>query len=265
MSLFREVLEIFNSPLSERVVDHGDREHEYDPKEFDDAANYVGGHRMATRNDPDPDYDELGAAARVLRDAAKSAAGSGAYDDAAAVLDKLKKDNRFSSKLKHIGKGLPDDKRIDKKPREVSDDPEPKPFKPVADRPDSRGYYDEDDIKDVVAHLDKKYPGKWPFRSMDPRTPLRQALKDGPGSSSWKNASDVIDNAKGTPQLGLPQVSRKPDRPGGKLGALLKQADQAKQGQGKEHGRRGAEVGEVRKWADGSYKKTTDGWVKIKK
>lgn len=264
MSLFREVLEIFNSQLSERVVDHGDREHEYDPKEFATAALYVGDRRMNTRNDPDADDAKLGAAIKVLRDASKSAAGSGAYDDAATILDDLKKDKRFASKLKHMGKGLPDDKRIDKKPREVADDPAPEPFKPVADQPDSRGYYDEDDIKDVVAHLDKKYPGKWPFRSMDPRTPLKQALKDGPGSSAWKNASDVIDNAKGTPQLGLPQVSRKPARPGGKLGALLKQADQAKQGQGKDYGRRGAEVGEVRKWADGSYEKTKSGWVKIK-
>lgn len=261
MGIFRESIEILRSSLSERVVDNGDREHEYDPKDFDSVATYIGGHRMNTRNDPDSDDAKLGDMVKALRAASKAAAGSGAYDDAAAVLDKLKKDKRFAGKLKHIGKGLPDDKRIDKKPREVADDPAPKPHVPVPDREDDRGYYDEDDIKDVIAHLDKEYPGKWPYRGMDPRTPLRQALKDGPGSRSWKNASDAIDHAKDVPQLGLPKVSRKPARPGGKLGAALKQADQAKKPAGDG---RGAKVGEVHKWANGTYRKTSDGWEKIK-
>lgn len=258
MGIFRESIKILRNSLTERVVDG---EHEYDPKEFANAANYIGGHRMDTRNDPDADDAKLGDAVKALRAASKAAAGSGDYNDAAAVLDKLKKDKRFSGKLKHIGKGLPDDKRADKKPREVADDPKPKPHVPVSDRDDDRGYYDEDDIKDVVAHIDKKYPGKWPFRSQDPRTPLNQALKDGPGSASWKNASEVIDRAKETPQLGLPKISRKPARPGGKLGAVLKQADQTKKPEGDG---RGAKIGEVHKWASGTYRKTSDGWEKIK-
>jgi hypothetical protein len=183
--------------------------------------------------------------------------GSGNYIDAAGVIDKLKKDKRFSSSFKRLGKGLPDDKRSDKKP--PSPNMYPQSSKPIAanvpETPEAETY-DKADVKKVSDWLNNQFPGKWPFRGQDLRQPLKAGLAAGPGTPEWRHAGKAVDDTKGA-FSDAPRVQRKrvePPRPGGKLGALLKQADAARDDK-----ERGAKKGEVRHWKSGDYQKQDDG------
>jgi hypothetical protein len=278
MSVLRESVEMLQEfeDLDERITDNGDREHEYEPNEFTSVAREIGSYRWNNgKVREDPDDGQLGKDIDVLANGSKSPQGSGNYEDAAAVVDKLKADKRFSAAIKHIGRGLPDDKRIDKKPKTPNMYPS-KPHVEVPDAPESSAY-DPGDVKAVSDYMHKKFPGDWPYRTQDPRPSLKAGLAAGPGTKAWSSAGKTMDqvSSMGGALPGLPRAQRKPippPRPGGKLGDLVKQAELARKssggssgsdsGKGHEH----AKPGDVHQWKTGPHRMQKDGtWKKVPK